>query len=122
MSLRINRVPAIPNKINLRYPEDGSVLSGTVTAHFCFVSQAKLDQLQADVSDGKITPAQQFKQLVPKIEGIAADDGTPLEGEAAHNWLETDDLGGLVKSAIFSEYLAAYTEARAKNSKTSRSR
>jgi hypothetical protein len=122
MSLRINRVDAIPVTVNLCYPEDGSVLKGTVKPHFRFVSQAKLDQLGADVADGKITPQQQFRELVPKIEGIPGSDGTDLEGDAVFKFLETDDYGPLIKSAVFSEYLAALSEGRAKNSKTSRGR
>lgn len=123
MSLKINRVDAIPVQVKLFYPpETGSVLNGTVTPHFAFKSQAKLDKLQAEVADGTITHQAQFRQLVPRIDGIPGADGKDLEGDAVYAFLEEDDLGALIKSAVFSEYLAAISEGRAKNSKTSRGR
>lgn len=107
------------------FPEDGSVMRGTVKAHFRYVSQDRLDELSRKVADGEITAQEQFQQLVPMIEGIPGEDGSPLTDPAdVHDWLAKHNYGAVLRAGVFRAFLESYTEGKAlgKNSKTSRGR
>lgn len=119
MSLRVKSTAAIDSNVKILFPEDGSRLDGFVKCKFLFKSQDQLDALQERVRLGEVTPREQFREMVAEIQGLPDAEGKNVEGDAAFDWLETHEFGGIVRSAIFADYMTWITEGRAKNSRPS---
>lgn len=118
--LQIKKVDAVKHTVSLRYPEDGSVLSGSLDCHFRFFPadelQAYIDQLMA----GELKAFDLFRKQVVRIDGFPGEDGHPLTGDAVFEALRAHELGSIIQAAISAEYNAQVLEAKAKNSKRPR--
>jgi hypothetical protein len=117
--LSIKPTDTVKTTVHLRFPEDGSVLSGSLDCHFKYFPQSELDKISQDQLDGKISTTDVFKLYVRGIDGLPDPDGKPVQGDAVYDWLDSHPFGNVIRSAVLQEYAAAVTEARAKNSRRS---
>jgi hypothetical protein len=118
--LQIIKSAAIKVTVAILFPEENPVVRGTVKCEYVYHTQAQLNQIRDDFEDKKISAEEMFRKYVKSVDGIPGEDGQPLVGDAAFEWLETHEYGVIIRAAILKDYNSWVSEGRAKNSNRSR--
>lgn len=127
MSFVVNEVASVPRTVNLCWPKPDTripeaqrpkpVLEGKLECEFAYFSTEESEQMDAKVEAGEMTELERFEKLVPSIKGL------PLEsGETPYQWMHRHKYGGVVRAAIYQDWLIFQSEGRAGNSGKRRSR
>lgn len=124
-SLKINDVDTVDRRVNFCWPKADTrvpesqrkkpVIEGHVDCKFAYHSQSDAERLDADVEAGDLSSNERFELLVPEINGLPV-----TEGERPHDWLSKHRYGGVIRQAIWEDYLTFMAEGRQGNSKKRR--
>lgn len=127
MSFVVNEVNSVPRTVHVCWPKPDTripeaqrpkpVLQGKLDCEFAYYSTEDSEVLDAQVEAGELSEMERFERLVPSIKGL------PLaEGETPYQWMNRHKYGGVVRAAIYQDWLLFQGEGRSGNSGKRRSR
>lgn len=113
--LTVKKVDAIQVPVQIAIPEKNPVVRGSITCGYIFYNEESFKRVRDEIAEQKLSNLDALKKYVRSIDGIPGDDGHPLTGDAAFEWLQSHEYGGLIMSAIIKDYFSWLQEGRAKN-------
>lgn len=114
--LKIKKAETFPLEVSFCWPsKKDAQLDGTVTAHVrLFDEKEREEAIEAAAKSDE--PLATLRALVPRIEGIALDDGKALEGDEVFEFLKNSRYGAAIIGAITAELQEHQQQGKARTS------